>query len=80
MRVSIKIEPSQKEALFNMKRPGDDYSDVVGRLLNLYDLLDKASPLFAGGAEFWRVTGGRQPDTVAKTLDGKPLEIGKPLP
>ncbi len=50
MKQSIKVTPEQKDALFRMKRPGEDYSDVIERLLRLIALYAKAEPLLRGAA------------------------------
>lgn len=49
-RKSIKVTVEQRQRLFGMKRPGEDFSDVLGRLLNLYDLVGRAEPLIHGAA------------------------------
>ncbi len=58
MRKSIKVTPEQRDRLENMKRGRDDFADVIQRLLNLYELLCKASPMIGGAAEYWRVKSG----------------------
>ncbi len=67
MRKSIKVTPEQQATLCNMKRGGEDYADVVGRLLNLYTLMCKASPIIGGAAEYWRVKSGTKQE-IAEDL------------
>jgi hypothetical protein len=37
-KVQIRVTEAQREALYGLKSHGDDYSDVVGRLLDAADV------------------------------------------
>ncbi len=51
---SIKVSDEVYDGLVNLQRPRETYSEVVGRLLNLYVLVSKAAPLIGGAAAMAR--------------------------
>ncbi len=69
MRKSIKVTVEQRYELFNLKRAGEDYSDVVQRLLNLYHLIGKAEPIIHGAAAF-REFEANEPRSQAPVREG----------
>ncbi len=50
MNRSIKVSDEVYQDLARLQRPRETYSEVVNRLINLYDLIGKASPLLHGAA------------------------------
>ncbi len=51
MNRSIKVSDGVYRDLLKLQRPRETFSEVVGRLLNVYDLMGKARPLFRTEAD-----------------------------
>ena len=54
MNRSIKVSQEVYLDLQRLQRPRETFSQVIERLLSLYDLMGKAEPLVGGAGAYWR--------------------------